>query len=123
MCFAPRRSAGDGACSNLKMFNILIIQLLSKGGEMHTEREREGGREETCSDPGQIIRDYTQSVTPLHSQCITHFKLNLHPAACINHSAVSSQMRRLHWKDNSLETSDTLVVIYMCVCVQVPSQQ
>lgn len=30
-------SAVDGACSTLKMFNILIIQLPVKGGEMQRE--------------------------------------------------------------------------------------
>lgn len=43
--------AENGAVSFLKMFNILIIQLPEKGGEMQrvSSREREG----TCSDQAE----------------------------------------------------------------------
>lgn len=41
-CSAISGSAVDGACSTLKMFNILIIQLPAKGGGMQRENSREG---------------------------------------------------------------------------------
>ncbi|MEQ2263060.1 hypothetical protein XENORESO_002572 [Xenotaenia resolanae] len=108
-CLAPSKTAaaGDGACSDLKMFNILIIQLLSKGGETQRESKRE--RRDMFRPRPNNKRLHTESVTPLHSQRITHFRLMLQPAACITHSAVSSQGRHFHWKDCSLETSDSLL--------------
>lgn len=78
-------STVDGACSTLKMFNILIIQLPVKGGEMQREREQQGegmdmfrprpnnkGLHKPCT--------HTLTVTPSHSQCITHCSLMLHQA-------------------------------------------
>lgn len=78
-------STVDGACSTLKMFNILIIQLPVKGGEMQREREQQGeGRDMFRPRPNNKGLHkpctHTLTVTPSHSQCITHCSLMLYQA-------------------------------------------
>lgn len=85
-------STVDGACSTLKMFNILIIQLPVKGGEMQRESSRE--REGTCSDPGQIIRDYTNHAH-IHLQSLLH----IHSALL---TAVWCSIRHIYYSPHSV---------------------
>lgn len=87
-------STVDGACSTLKMFNILIIQLPVKGGEMQRERESSREREGTCSDPGQIIRDYTNHAH-IHLQSLLH----IHSALL---TAVWCSIRHIYYSPHSV---------------------
>lgn len=80
------------------------------------KREREG-RDMFRPRPNNK-RLHTESVTPLHSQCITHFRPMLHPAACITHSAVSSQKRRFSLEGQQLGNIwHSPVVVCVCLCV------
>lgn len=87
-------STVDGAWSTLKMFNILIIQLPVKGGEMQRERESSREREGTCSNPGQIIRDYTNHAH-IHLQSLLH----IHSALL---TAVWCSIRHIYYSPHSV---------------------
>lgn len=107
-----RSDAGavDGRVQLRKCLTFLSFSCLLKA-----ERRRESSRERegTCSDPGQIIRNYTNrdtyAVTPSHSQCITHCSPIFHPA-CILLTA------QCHHKGGAFFGRQQPGNIWLCFC-------
>lgn len=106
-----------------KCLTFLSFSCLWKAGRCR-ERESSREREWTCSDPGQIIRDYTNHAH-IHLQSLLH----IHSALL---TAVWCSIRHIYYSPHSviqkggafwLETSDTFVWLCVIVCFQVPSRR
>lgn len=101
----------------MNMFNILIIQLPAKGGETEGERQREGRDMFRPRPNNKELHKHsdTYTVTPSHSQWITHRSPMFHPY--ITHNTVSTQGRHVQWMTAACKHLKLFLWMHVCVCV------